>query len=154
MYKNERSIHIILYRRLVLDLGGPPTGPFNPGRLGLNWCRRDLTSSSLTCRPVKPFARADIASEAPPKMLLGGGMWTSVSTELRLRRLISGRRLTNGSVELRREIVTGLDRKYVLLSLFFANVRNASSMISSETPRSAQTVVMPAKTTEREEQNC
>lgn len=142
---NACGAHIILYRRRVLDLGAPPPiGPLSPGKFGLNWWWLGLLELSLQDKPVIPLANA--AREAPPKSVCAGGGVMSLSIELRRRRFIRGRRLTNGSVEFRRDMVTGFDLKYVLLSLFLANCRKASSIISSDTPLSAQYVVIPVNT--------
>ena len=78
-------------------MGRPGAKPFgSPGRV----------------EPLSPGKLDPLNADnpAPPSTLFGGGNITSFSIELRRLRLISGRKLTNGSVEFRREMVTGLDR--------------------------------------------
>ena len=120
MAESRHHIYIILNRLRCLPLppavppgkvvgrpGGKPLGrpgmvdPVRPGRVD----------------PVRPGRLDPLIDDnpAPPSTLFGGGNIMSFSIELRRRRLISGRKLTKGSVEFLREMVTGFDLKYVLL---------------------------------------
>ena len=116
--------YIILNRLLCLPLP-PPPGPFGKvvGRPGANPFGSPGRVEPLSPGKLEPLSPGKLEplspgkldplkadNPAPPSTLFGGGNITSFSIELRRLRLISGRKLTNGSVEFRREMVTGLDR--------------------------------------------
>lgn len=117
---------MILNRRLCLPLPPPPPDPVGkvvgrPG--GKPFGRPGIPEPPRPGRveppnpgrvdPLKPGRLEPLREDkpAPPSTLFGGGNIMSFSIELRRLKLISGRKLTNGSVEFRREIVTGFERK-------------------------------------------
>lgn len=113
--------HHIILNLLLCRPFPPPPGPVGKvvGRPG-----GSPLGSPGRVDPLKPGKLDPVSADkpAPPSTLFGGGSIMSFSIEFLRLRLISGLKLTKGSVEFRREIVTGFDRKYVLLCRFSANV--------------------------------